>query len=100
MAQVTLGIGGRPYAVACRDGEESHLIKLATMLDGKAEQAQRAVGGSNEVRLLLLAGLLLADELHGLKSEGGASRALAALEVVADRLERIATALEPATADA
>lgn len=97
MAQITITVGGREYAVNCRDGEEAHLRKLGGLLDARAEEAKAAVGGVNEARQLLLAGLLMADELH---SANAAPRAASgpdltiALEALATRVEAIASALE------
>lgn len=107
MAQVTLRIGGRDYIVGCRDGEEAHLAQLGRLLDARAEEALRAVGGTNETRQLLLAGLLLADELAS--AGGGAAPAPAPpaddtlgarLEALANRVEAIAAGLEGAHAKA
>lgn len=64
MAEVSIQIGGRSYSVHCRDGEEEHLRRIAGRVDAKAQDAERAVGGINETRQLLLAALLLADELN------------------------------------
>lgn len=64
MAEVTLHIGGRQYDVNCRDGEEGHLHNLASRINEKAMQARRNAPGLNEVRQLLFAAILLADELH------------------------------------
>ena len=63
MAEVDIRIGGRRYELACRDGDEDRLLTLATMVDGKAAEASHSMGGLNEVRQLLFAALLLADEL-------------------------------------
>lgn len=63
MAEVSIVIGGRDYSVHCRDGEEDHLRRLAGLVDAKAQDAERAVGGVNETRQMLFAALLLADEL-------------------------------------
>lgn len=63
MAQIELKIGGNAYTVACRDGEEAHLTKIAEIVDGKAHDARQALGSVSEVRQLLFASLLLADEL-------------------------------------
>jgi cell division protein ZapA len=97
MAQVSLLVGGRRYELACRDGEEAQLEALGRMVDAKAVEAARAVGGGNEPRQLLMAALLLADELsevrHGAPDPARAAteRALATLaervEALADRLE-------------
>lgn len=58
MADVKLTIAGRPYDVHCADGEESQLIQLASLVDEKA----RTIQGGTEVRQLLFAALMLADE--------------------------------------
>ncbi|MCJ8156017.1 cell division protein ZapA [Sphingomonas sp. LaA6.9] len=71
MAEVSIEVGGRSYQVNCRDGGEAHLMEIAQLLDTKARDAQRAVGGINETRHLLLAALLLADEVHEARRNGG-----------------------------
>lgn len=58
MADVKLTIAGRPYDVHCADGEESQLIQLAAVVDEKV----RSMPGGTEVRQLLFAALMLADE--------------------------------------
>lgn len=67
MAEVTLGIGDRQYNVHCGDGEEAHLARLARMIDAKTAIARQSSQGLTEVRQLLFAAVLLADELHDLK---------------------------------
>jgi len=64
MADVEVRIAGRRYDLACRDGEEPHLRSIAAMVDAKASDALKAMGGLSEAKTLLLAALLLADELH------------------------------------
>lgn len=39
MAEMTLVIAGRHYAIRCRDGEEAHLGHLATLIEDKARRA-------------------------------------------------------------
>ncbi|MEQ1547950.1 MAG: cell division protein ZapA [Chakrabartia sp.] len=103
MAQVTLDIGGNSYTVACRDGEEDHVRAIAAIVNTKAIEAKAAVGSVSEVRQLLLASLLLADELEDTKSgnlpvqepvEAGDTAEL--LEEIATRLESLASTLENA----
>ena len=98
MAQVKLSIGGRSYDMACRPGEEAHYEALAATVDAKAREAQSALGGMSETRQLLLAALLLADDLaQGIQPapiaapEGVSPAAVAAL---AQRIETLAEALE------
>lgn len=106
MATVTIEIGGRSYAVACRDGEEAHLQSLATIVDGKAGQAAAALGTMGENRHLLFTALLLADQMveqgRGVVPEPPApDPAVAeALERLADRLETLAGRLEGSGAGA
>ncbi len=67
MAQVTITINAREYAVACEDGQEIHILQLAKLLDDKAKLLTRAAGQVNENMLLAMVGLLIADELSELK---------------------------------
>lgn len=103
MAEVILSIGGHSYPVSCRDGEEPHLRKIADIVDRKVSEARSAVGDLGEVRQLLLASLLLADEvIEGAKSAaaphspGGEAETLA-IETIAERVEAIAAKLENAS---
>lgn len=65
MADVKLTIAGRPYDVHCADGEEPQLLQLAAAVDEKA----RGVQGGTEVRQLLFAALMLADEAQEAKGK-------------------------------
>ena len=97
MAQVTLHVGGRRYELSCRDGEEAHLRSLAAVVDRKAQDAEKVVGSANETRQLLLAALLLADELSDVRAGAPASgdAALAqTVDLLAERVEILAARLE------
>lgn len=96
MAEVTIEVGGRRYDVTCRDGEEEQLRRLSKLVDEKAVQARAAVGGVNEARQLLIAALLLADELSDLRAAkaNGVSAAPAADVELVDALEHLATRVE------
>lgn len=63
MAEVRIMVGGRQYAVHCRDGEEARLHQLAAMMSDRVGQVTKGSPGLTEVRQLLFAGLLLADTL-------------------------------------
>lgn len=67
MAQVTITINSREYAVACEDGQEFRIVQLARLLDEKAKMLNLSAGQVNESMVLVLSGLLLADELSELK---------------------------------
>lgn len=109
MAEVTININGRAYRVGCEDGQESHLLELAEMVSGKVADLAREVGQVGDARLLLMASLLIADQIGEARAEIAALRgetrgeldsageALAlGLEALADRVEKVAARLEPA----
>ena len=62
MPEIQITIGGRQFEVACQDGEESYLHSAAKMLDDEAQVLSDQVGRMPEARMLLMAGLLLADK--------------------------------------
>lgn len=64
MGQVVVDIGGRRYPLSCRDGDEAHLTALAGSIAEKAEGLTGSLGAMSESRLLLMAALMVADELH------------------------------------
>ena len=96
MAEVTLTIGDRRHNVTCRDGEEAQLRRLGEMLDQRWAMANRASGGLNAERTMLLIALMLADNLEQAENrpaaDGGPSPVF--LNRLAEKLEAIAEALE------
>ena len=102
MATVTVEINGRPYAVGCADGQEERVRILAKQFDGHVRQVEGEVGHGGDIRLFLMAGLLLADEVHEARlanpsaeaATGASTDGVAeALNAVAARLEKIAQGL-------
>ena len=96
MSNITLDIAGRRFTVACGPGEEPHIEMLGRIIDSKLE-GMPGLASQAEARCLLYAALLLADEVHELRT--GASpaedgRAAEALERVAESLEGLAARLE------
>ena len=65
MPEVQISIGGRPFAVACQDGEEHFLESAAKLLDNEASTLMDQIGRLPEARMLLMAGLMLADKTAG-----------------------------------
>jgi cell division protein ZapA len=107
MAQVTVTINGRAYPVACNEGEERRIDELARYVDGKLKSFVRELGQIGEARLLVLAALVLADELadaqaapDGERPGNGIAfadeRMAAGVENLAQRIEAIAARLEAA----
>lgn len=69
MAEIEISIGGRDFQVACRAGEEHFLQAAAKMLDNEATALKEALGRMPENRMLLMAGLMLADRTASLEDE-------------------------------
>lgn len=107
MAEVNVMIGGRSYGVHCRDGEEARLHHLSRMISERVDKVRRSNPGLTEVRQLLFAAILLADDLADAETElAQPSRqpaassppaddpaSLAVLEKLAERLEAIGQGL-------
>ena len=67
MAQITITINSREYAIACEDGQEAHILQLSRMLDEKTKLLGAGANQISESMLLAMVGLLLADELSEIK---------------------------------
>ena len=107
MAQVTIHINGKPYAIGCEDGQERHLAELAALFDHQVRQVSQDVGQLGETRLFLMGALLLADELAETRARLQAAqdsvaradaehtrlevKAVSAIEAAAKRIEKLAT---------
>ena len=65
--EVEISIGGRPFEVACQQGEEQFLYTAARLLDPEAQVLVEQIGRMPESRMLLMAGLMLADKTAGLE---------------------------------
>jgi cell division protein ZapA len=114
MSQVSITINGRDYTIACDDGQEDHLTRLSDYLNSRIGEVVAAVGQVGDTRLLVMLGLLIADELSDsyvelaaargeegntdLPTEGrknaGEESAVVAIEALAEQIETIAGRLE------
>ena len=63
MTHVNVTINGRQYRMACEDGQEDHLVRLAKDLDQRIEQLKASFGAIGDMRLIVMAALTLGDEL-------------------------------------
>lgn len=99
MSNVTLDIAGRKFTVACAEGEEGHIAMLGRTINDKIVDMPH-IANQSEARALLYAALLLADENHELKRDGGQTATAPTpdiagpLETLAERLEQMAERLE------
>jgi cell division protein ZapA len=116
MGQITVGINGRQYRMACEDGEEDHLTRLAAQFNQQIEKLRGSFGEIGDSRLLVMAALTISDALADAKDRmarleqevGGLQEArvvaagraqatqaatLAALNAAAERIERVTRSL-------
>ncbi len=63
MAEVAVKINGREYPIACEDGQEEHVTRLAAYVDRRATDLATEVGQVGSAQLLIMVSLLVADEL-------------------------------------
>jgi len=69
MGQISVTLNGRTYRLECGEGEEAHLIELAEYLGTHVEDMKRKFGQVGDDRLILMASLLVTDELWELRRE-------------------------------
>ena len=68
MPQVNVTINGRQFRMACKDGQEEHLTRLARELDARVESLRGKFGEIGDTRLTVMAALTIADELGEMAS--------------------------------
>jgi cell division protein ZapA len=95
MAQVNIRINGRTYEVNCENGQEQHVQRLANSLANAVGELVKQVGQVGDARLLVMAGLVMADEMAEQRSELAAAKArIEALEKQGLEKERARAAAE------
>lgn len=73
MAKVNLNINGKQYALGCDDGEEDRLKYIGEKLDNKVTQLADQFGQIGDLRLMVMVGITLLDEIEDLRNEREAS---------------------------
>ena len=82
MPEVDIDIGGKSFTVSCQAGEEQYLVSAAAALNLEADKLGDQIAKLSEARMLLMAGLMLADKTAGAQdrlsqAEAGLSKATA-----------------------
>ncbi|MFP4519985.1 MAG: cell division protein ZapA, partial [Oceanicaulis sp.] len=62
--KVTISLNGRAFTIGCEEGQQAYLRELAGHLDGHVRDLADKVGQIGDVRLLLMASLIVADEMR------------------------------------
>jgi cell division protein ZapA len=87
-SQVTVSINGRNFRLACEEGQEAHLKRLAAELDRRIEELRARFGEIGDTRLTIMAALVVADEV----AESGAKMRKVEEELAALQEARVASA--------
>ncbi|MCB6177320.1 cell division protein ZapA [Rhodobacter sp. Har01] len=69
MPELEITVGGRPFLVSCQPGEEHFLRAAAQLLDNEAQPLLASMGRVPEAKMLLMAGLMLADKVAATDDE-------------------------------
>lgn len=64
MSKVTISLNGRAFTIGCEEGQQAYLRELANHLDGHVRDLAEKVGQIGDLRLLLMASLIVADEMR------------------------------------
>ena len=64
MSKVTISLNGRAFTIGCEEGQQAYLRDLAGHLDGHVRDLADKVGQIGDVRLLLMASLIVSDEMR------------------------------------
>lgn len=93
MAQVSIQIANRTYELACGEGEEARVHELGAYVDEKIMELRKQLPpGTPEVKLMVFAALMLADESREARMQ--AKQAETARATATDSAETLASALE------
>ena len=97
MAQVDITVNNQNFLIACEDGQEDRLIDLSKIVDDKVGELAAQVGQVGQNRLLVMAALVIADELVDLREtvkltpvQNSDDKAGACIEELSKRIEKIA----------
>ena len=80
---INVTINGRQYRMACEEGQEVRLLKLAENLQARVETLRGKFGEIGDARLTVMAALTVCDELHD------ANHKIRALEEELDALRNV-----------
>lgn len=98
MTNVNVKVHGRTYSVGCPQGYEARLKSLGADLDKRVHEIANNVGDIGETKLLLVAALMLLDEMSSEQNPSASNDvevdALKALRQAAQKVMRIAGRIE------
>ncbi len=97
MGQVVVTVNGRAFPISCDDGQEGRIRRLAQYVDAKIADFVKDIGQIGEARLVLLAALVIADELSDANDalqRAGPDTAANGVRGMSKRVEAIAARLD------
>ena len=97
VAQVDINVNSQNFQIACEDGQEDRLLDLAKIVDGKVVELVDQVGQVGQNRLLVMAALVIADELaayRDLAKDSSQDKTAEADKKVATSIEELSQRIE------
>jgi cell division protein ZapA len=82
MGQATITINGRTYRLQCDDGDEPRLLAVADIVRRRVDSLAGEFAAAGDGRLLLMASLMLADELMDAEARLTAAQSAASRKAV------------------
>jgi cell division protein ZapA len=98
MATVSVEVNGRSYPIGCADGQEERVRILGREFDSQVRAVADDVGQVGDLRLFLMAALMLSDQLHearlGVAPPPSAEPSAPNTDGVAEALNAVAARIE------
>jgi cell division protein ZapA len=99
MSHINVTINGRQYRMACEEGQEVRLLKLAEALESRVTELRGKFGEIGDARLTVMAALTVCDELldanvrlHAMEQELETARSMRGAAVDRARMTQTAVA--------
>ena len=99
MSHINVTINGRQYRMACEEGQEVRLLKLAEALESRVTELRGKFGEIGDARLTVMAALTVCDELldanvrlHAMEQELETARNMRSAAVDRARMTQTAVA--------
>lgn len=102
MPRVDITLNGRPYPIACEEGQEDRVRRIAVFLDQRMNEVKRQAPNATDAQLLVMVGLMVTDELFDAQAAvnnqepAGDQDTANTVVQMAGRLEALAARLERA----
>ena len=93
MAVVEIQLGRRNYQLACDDGQEEHLKRLASSISLRLQELSSVAEGTSDAMLLVMTALTMQDDLNEALKKSGNGKAVDRKTIEAEIDDAVAEAV-------